>query len=304
MFDFVRKHTKIMQFVLFLLIVPSFVLFGLDGYTRFKDQGIVVARVDGRDIFQNDWDAAHKTEADRIRQSMPNIDAKMLDSPEVRYATLERLVRDKVMSAAAERFRLTASNARLARELQESPDIAGMRKPDGSLDMERYRQYTGQRGLSPEGYEAQVRADISSRQVFAGVGGTGLNLQVPADLALNAYFQRREIQVARFDAREFRSRVTVSDDDIEAFYKGNPTLFQTPEQANIEYVLLDLEAVKNSIVLNEADLKTYYTENSARLASQEERRASHILIASSKDASAADKQKARDRAEAIAAAVR
>ena len=32
MFDFVRKHMKIMQFVLFLLIVPSFVLFGVQGY--------------------------------------------------------------------------------------------------------------------------------------------------------------------------------------------------------------------------------------------------------------------------------
>jgi len=36
MFDFVRKHTRIMQFLLFLLIFPSFVLFGIDGYNRFR----------------------------------------------------------------------------------------------------------------------------------------------------------------------------------------------------------------------------------------------------------------------------
>ena len=34
MFDFIRKHTKITMGFLFLLIVPSFVLFGLDGYTN------------------------------------------------------------------------------------------------------------------------------------------------------------------------------------------------------------------------------------------------------------------------------
>ena len=36
MFDFVRKHTKIMMGLMFLLIIPSFVLFGIDGYNRMR----------------------------------------------------------------------------------------------------------------------------------------------------------------------------------------------------------------------------------------------------------------------------
>ena len=96
MFDFVRKHTKIMMFVMFLLIIPSFVLFGIDGYNNMSDKGEVVARVGGVEIGQAEWDAAHKAESDRLRASMPNLDAKLFDSPEARYATLERLVRDRV----------------------------------------------------------------------------------------------------------------------------------------------------------------------------------------------------------------
>ena len=34
MFDFIRKHTKVTMGLLFLLIVPSFILFGLDGYNQ------------------------------------------------------------------------------------------------------------------------------------------------------------------------------------------------------------------------------------------------------------------------------
>ena len=101
MFDFVRRNTKVLQFILFLLIFPSFVLFGVEGYSRMNDKGAVVARVDGRDIRQAEWDAAHKTESDRLRQQMPTLDAKLLDSPEARYATLERMVRDRVIGAAA-----------------------------------------------------------------------------------------------------------------------------------------------------------------------------------------------------------
>ncbi|MEO8121405.1 MAG: SurA N-terminal domain-containing protein, partial [Rhodoferax sp.] len=50
MFDFVRKHTKVMMFVMFLLIIPSFVLFGVDGYNSFREKGETVARVGGHDI--------------------------------------------------------------------------------------------------------------------------------------------------------------------------------------------------------------------------------------------------------------
>ena len=135
MFDFIRKHTKITMALLFLLIVPSFILFGLDGYNRSREKGVVVAKVDGKDIIQSEWDRAHQAEVDRVRASMPTLDAKLLDSPEARYATLERMVRDRVIATAAEKFRLTTSDQRLARELQQSPEIASLRRPDGTLDM-------------------------------------------------------------------------------------------------------------------------------------------------------------------------
>ena len=46
---------------------------------------------------------------------------------------------------------------RLARYLQEDPTIASLRKPDGKLDMERYRQLAASQGLTPEGFENRVR---------------------------------------------------------------------------------------------------------------------------------------------------
>ncbi|MDH5707927.1 MAG: SurA N-terminal domain-containing protein, partial [Hylemonella sp.] len=115
MFDYVRKHTKIMMGVLFLLIIPSFVLFGIDGYNRFSEKGQTVARVAGTEIAQEEWDGAHQMEADRLRTSMPGLDPKLLDSPEARYATLERLVRQRVMAQAAQAMRLQTGDVRLAR---------------------------------------------------------------------------------------------------------------------------------------------------------------------------------------------
>src|SRR5574343_411134 len=282
MFDYVRKHTKIMMGLLFLLIIPSFVLFGIDGYNRFREQGQTVAQVGGRDINQGEWDAAHKSEVERLRAIMPTLDAKLLDSPHARFATLERLVREQVMAQAAEDSRLVTSDARLTRALQESPAIAALRKADGSLDMERYRQLVGAQGMTPEMFEARLRSDLSLRQVEAGLVQTAFAPAAVSDLALKAYFERRSVQVARFNPSEFAAKVQPSDADLDTFYQGNQILFQSPEQADIEYIVLDLEAVKKSITLSEQDLRSYYDQNLARLSGTEERRASHILIAAAK----------------------
>lgn len=304
MFDFVRKHNKVMQFALFLLIFPSFVFFGLQGYSRFQEKGDVVASVDGQEIHQGEWDEAHKRQVDQLRERMPTLDAKVLESPEARYATLEGLVRDRVLAAAVARSNVSASDQRLARELQSNEAIATLRRPDGSLDMARYRELLARQGMSPEMFESRLRNDLSVRQVLAGVGGTGFAPAAPADLALNAYFERREVQMHVFEPSAFSAQVKPTDAELQAFYDANPALFQAPEQANIEYLVLDLDAVKQSVAVSEADLKTYYDQNQARLSGQEERRARHILINAPKSASAPERQAARAKAEQLLLEVR
>ena len=303
MFDFVRKHTKILMAVMFMLIIPSFVVLGVSGYDSARDTGATVATVDGVKITQTEWDRAHQAESERMRASMPTLDAKLLDSPAARYATLERLVRDRVVAVAADKLKLATSDQRLARELQQSPEIASLRGPDGKLDMQRYRQLLGSQNLSPETFEANVRADLSRRQVLAGVGGSGFSSQVLADLALNALFEKREIQVARFNAADFVAKLNPTDAELEQFYKANEKLFQAPELASMEYVQLDLNSVIKGITVADGDLKTYYEQNAQRLSGAEERRASHILITAPKTASAAEREQAKTKATELLAAV-
>lgn len=299
MFDFVRNNTKIMMGILFLLIIPSFVLFGLEGYSRFNDKGAVVAKVNGNKINQTEWDAAHKREVDRIRASMPNMDAKLFDTAQAKYATLERLVRDQVISAAAQKLQLVASDTRLARELQQSPVIAALRTADGKLDMERYKQLAASQGMTPEMFEMQVRADLSNRQVIQGIQASAYATSAQTQTAMNAFMQRREVQILNFPATEYLGKITVSDADLQAYYDKNKDKYQSLESADIEYIVLDIESLRQSITLNEQDLKSYYDQNLQRLSSKEERRASHILITASKDAPEAEKKTARAKAEEL-----
>ena len=304
MFDTVRNNSKIMMGLLFLLIIPSFVLFGLEGYSRFNDSAAEVARVDGQKITQLEWDEAHRREVDRIRAQMPGIDPGLLDSGEARRATLDQIINERVLAAAAQKQLLLASDARLARELQQSPVIAALRGPDGKLDMERYRQFTTSQGMSTEMFEARVRQDVSSRQVLAPLQSSALPLIKPTDTALDAYLQRREVQIQRYAARDFERKVQVTDADLEGFYKNHTERFRSVESADVEYLVLDIASLMASISLPEQDLRTYYEQNLQRLAGQEQRRASHILINAASQAPAAERDKARAQAQALLEQVR
>jgi len=299
MFESIRNHKKYLMGFLMILIIPSFVLFGIEGYSRFNEGGERVAQVAGKDITQQEWDAWHQRYADDLLASSPNLDRSLLDTEAVRYNSLRRLVDERLLALASQKDRLLTSDARLARQLQQDPVVASLRKPDGTLDMSQYRQLLSTQGMTPEMFESGLRAELSRRQVLQGVRASGFVSPSVSKAMGDAYFERREIQWLRLSPRDFESRVQVSDADVAEFYNANKNMFQSTEQADVEYVVLDLDAVARSITLAEADLKAYYEQNQARLAGGEQRRASHILLTVASGASADDKAQVKAKAQAL-----
>jgi len=296
MFDFVRTHTRLFQGLLVLLIFPSFVFFGVQGYSRFTDGSAAqVAEVDGRGITQMEWDAAHQRNIERLRQRMPNVDVKLLDTPAMKRETLDGMMRERVLLAAADQLHLGVSDEQLQRVFRTDPQFAAIRNPDGTVN----RDLLMAQGMSSEAFAQTLRQDLAMRQVLQGIGVTALAPKAVVDPSLDALLQRRQVQLQRFDAQTYRAKVNPGDAEIEAFYKANEGLFRAPEQARIEYVVLDQQALQKGVSVPEEDLQRYYAENASRYTAAEERRASHILIKADKDMAAADRQKARAKADAL-----
>jgi peptidyl-prolyl cis-trans isomerase D len=303
MFDFFRRHTRALQVVLFLLVFPSFVFFGIQGYSRFmgNDQQ-VVARVAGQPVSQGELDAALRERVERARRQMPTLDAKLFETPEMRRLALEGIVRERVTLAAADKMVLRTSDDRLERAFKSDPEFAPLRNPDGSVN----RDTLTALGMSSEAFAERLRQDLTRRQVIEPIGGSAIAPAASASAALDAMYQQREVQVERFDAKDQLAKAAPSDAEVEAYYKdpANAAQFQAPEEAQVEYVVLDLEAVKKGIAVSEDDLRKYYAENEKRYTTPEERRASHILVKADKDAPKAEREKARAKAETLLAEVR
>jgi peptidyl-prolyl cis-trans isomerase D len=129
MFEFVRTHTRILQFVLVLLIFPSFVFFGIQGYSRLSEGGNAkVAKVAGVEITQAELDAAHRQQVDMIRRQMPSIDVAMFDTPQMKRNTLDGLVRERVMAAAAAKAGYITTDDRLLHTYLTDRQFASFRR--------------------------------------------------------------------------------------------------------------------------------------------------------------------------------
>ena len=301
MFEFIRKYSRWTLGFVLLLIIPSFIFFGIDGYGRFSEGGnATVAELDGQTITRAEWDQAHQRNVERMRQQQPDLDGKLLDTPQARRESLDLLIRQRLMLAAARDQHLAPTDARLQRLFVSDPQFADLRNPDGSVN----RELLATQGLSSEGFAARLRQDLAMQQVMAGITGSSLAPQATVAAAVEPLLQRREVQFQRFDPAALRAGINPSDADIEAYYKANEPSFTSAEQATIDYVVLDLAGLAKDVSVPEEDLRRYYEENRSRYTEAEERRASHILIKAETSMPADERAKAKSRAEALLAEVR
>ncbi len=304
MFELFRQHTRILLFVLVLLIIPSFVLFGIEGYNNSTGAGNeTVANVGSRKITQAELDAAHRRQVDMLRAQMPGVDVKLFDTPQMKRNTLDGLVREQVLLTAGEKAGYVTTDERLLREYMTDRQFDPFRKPDGSLNIAALEQALSAQGLSKQRFDQIKRDDLVMRQVQMGIVATVLAPATSASGAMDAMFQQREVQLQRFDTKDYLNKVNPTAADIEAYYKNpaHAAEFQTQEKADIEYVVLDAETITKGIKVPEQELKDHYAANEARYTAPEERRASHILIKAGKEMPDEERAKARAKADALLA---
>ena len=297
MLEFIRTHQRLMQFLLLLIIFPSFAFFGIESYLRMDAKESPVAKVAGQTITQPEWDAAQARQVERFRQVFgEQFNPAMLDNPEARQGVLENLIAQKALSAHVMENHLTVSNDTLRKTIL---DIPGLKDPDGQFNKERYQQLLAAQGLTPEKFEAGLRHDMAVQQINAVVQGTAFSPKTVASRISALNQQVREVQELSFTPQAFRSQVNVSDAMIEEYYNKHPSQFELPETIKAEIVVFNPDIVESRIEITDADIKAYYDQNQARYRNDEQRRASHILINSGREAAPADKAAARAKAEKL-----
>lgn len=308
MFDTIRNHRRILFFILILLIIPSFVLFGIERFTAMRDQQKSVASVNGHKITAAEFEAAHRQNVERMRQMFGGqMDLKFADTPEAKQQTLDGLIQQRLMQEVVRDNHLTVPDEKPFETLRNIPAIQQLpRDAKGMIDEAALNRLLSSQNppLTVDMLVARIKQDLIQQQMSLAIGASEFTTKEAADVAYNLRQERREVQVALIKAADLNAQVNVSDADIETYYKDNPAKFQSPEQATVEYTILNADSIADQLSVNADEVKTYYEQNKSRYSTPEQRRASHILIATPAEMKPEQKAAAKTKAEALLAEVK
>ena len=296
MFDAVRNNKRIVQVFLALIALP-FAFFGVDSYVRNSGAGSDVAAIGDVKITQQQFQQTLREQQERLRTQLgAQFDPKMLDNAEARKAILDDLINQRLLLIEAGKSQMFASDEAV-RQMIASVEAF---KVDGKFSVERYEAALRAQGMSPQGFEAQLRQDLTVQQLAGALGQSGLVARTVSDRLLALQTEKREIVEYRLNVDSYLDKVKLADDAAKKFYEENSTQFQTPELAKAEYVVLSMETIGAQLTVSEAEIKAAYDSRKDRFQQPEERRASHILLASEK----LGKDKAKAKAEQLLAEIR
>jgi peptidyl-prolyl cis-trans isomerase D len=295
MFDAVRNNKRIVQIFLILITLP-FAFWGVESYVRNVGAGRDAASVGRSKISPQELGRALREQQDRMRAALGrDFNPAMFDTPEVRQAVLDSLISQRLLLLRAAKSNLTAGDDQV-REV-----IGGILalQENGQFSMARYEALLRNQGMNRTGFEAQLRQDLVVQQMVASVGDSALVSRAASDRWLALQQEEREISELAIRPESFVTQVQLAADVVKNFYDANSNLFELPEQARAEYVILSQDVLAEQLAVSEAEIKSWYDSHQDSYKQSEERRASHILIQASKDAGTAERDAARAKIEDI-----
>src|SRR5690606_11810434 len=297
MFDLFRNHRRWMQFILLILIVPSFFLVGIQGYDSFMSREPELATVAGQPITRGEFDMAHRNQLEQFRQQLGSqFDPALVDTPAMREQLLNQLIDQRLLLQVAADNRFSVSDGTLRNTIAAIPQV----QDNGRFSPERYRQVLAAQGMTPSSFEAGLRRDLAMARVLDPISQSAAAPATVIASLESALTQRRTVQLRRFDAAAYRSQVSVSEQDIQAWYDANQQQLVVPEHVTAQYLVLDEAAATQGVQVNDEDIASYYEQNKQRFGQPERRRASHIMIEVPAGASEDVRKAARAKAAALA----
>ncbi len=298
MFDFIRTNRRFMMLILLVLVLPSFVLIGVSGYTNYVsgDKDLVV--VGESAVTLQEFEMARRNQLEQMqRSSMGRFDPEILNNRPAREMLLESLVDRRVLVTTANEERFSVSDAALRQSIAQMPEF----QEDGQFSAERYNQLLDAAGLSPRDFEQSQRGELALQRVLDPVANSAL---LPASVLAriqDALTEERTVRLQTFPVSDYQKEVVVSDEAIQAWYESNKESLMVADQVAVQYLVLNEEVAMQAVgEVSEADLQSYYEQNKARYVTPPRVNVSHIQISVAAGASEDERNAARKEAEAIA----
>lgn len=277
MFRLFQKHREkvikyLMVFFLSIVSLSMVLLFTpLGGGDDDLAQTDVLASVYGNHITTQDL---MRLIDNRLRASQLSDNSQLI--PVLANTMLDDMILQEALVRQAQQMGLEVSNQELSAALQKIPWLY----PNGHfVGMAQYQNIVSQQmGTSTQQFEDEYRQNLLMQKI-RGVVSDGVTV-TPAEVReeFDRQNAKAKIQYVIFDPSKFLKAVKISDQDLENFFKKDPSHYEIKEQRQVRYVLITPDDVRTQVNITDAQLKQYYTDHLADYRVPDRVRVAHILF--------------------------
>ncbi len=263
-----------------------FVFWGVELRSTATSQN-VAAEVNGESVklssLQNAWQQRQAELQQAFQGELPEAFKKQQQE-----AVLQQLIRMQLLQDRADSQGFRISDADIAETIYSLDAL----KVDGQFSRDRYAAALLQQGMNEAQFEAQLRAEMATRQLQNGVMGTAFLTAKELQRAQSLLGEQRDIDFVVVPAKAYVAAVKISDSDVAQWYEAHKAEYLTNETVDLQYVELKLADSAAEVTVDDAALRAHYEQIKDRFTSTERRRGHHILITTDKgmDDAAAKKQ--------------
>jgi peptidyl-prolyl cis-trans isomerase D len=286
------RYGKLILSAIMGLIIISFALFGIDSYLNQAGSGVAIAKVNGSKISVQEYSNSIDNVRNRLQSEGQKVDAAMLESIELKRSVLDGLITRRLVNEEIQNANFKISDELLSQHILGMPEF----QQDGKFSQDLYSKTLEQNKLTASKFENDRRNDLLTQQAREGLASL---VSVPSSVAqqtLQYAHQQRVVSVAEIKSNQFATQIKISPEQVKAYYELHKDKFKVPEQVKLEFALLSAAGLVSQVNVTDAEVKTFYDENAAKLQGEEQRQASHILIGFGVNATKEEKAAAKDKA--------
>jgi peptidyl-prolyl cis-trans isomerase D len=267
--------------ILFVLLILSFAVWGIEDVVRNLFRDTTVARVGDQRIELTEAQNAIQRETQRImRQMGPRFEMDENLRRLVANQAVEALVADRAQRIEAARMGLSTSAEAVRDYTFAIPafQVAG-RFSRAALD-----QWLRQNAMTEEQFLALVSADLLRIQLVGAVRSGAIGPEALSRAIYAHEMERRFADVVELPLLSAPEPEPPTEAQLRRFHENNPERFSSPEYREVSLMLLNAAAIASEIRVSEAELRQAYEQNRGRFQTPERRSLLLALLPNETDA--------------------
>jgi peptidyl-prolyl cis-trans isomerase D len=220
---------------LFILLVLSFAVWGIEDVVRNFGRDTAVARVGNMAIEADEAQMAARREMSRIARQFGNrFEPNEAIRRAVAVGALENLIGERAMMAEAERMGVVAPEEMVRDTIFAIPGLTG---PDGRFSREILAQLLRSNELTEAQFLSLIRGDLLRQQLLGAVrsGAAAPDALTAPQLVWQTERRVADVVLLPFSAAPEPEAPTEAQ--LQRFLENNPQRFSTPEYRQISIAL-------------------------------------------------------------------